>query len=101
MKKIKQAIHRFFLRRVAQKYGQEIVNAWIYFTLNYPMLVKDWMIEIYGQNMGQHFYEKFDYFYEKYGTRAAFTELWASMTTEHRKTLFRFFQEKYANGQYF
>ena len=100
MKKIKQAIHRWILRRVAKKYGQEIVNAWVYFTLNYPMPVKDWMIEIYGQNMGEHFYGKFDHFYTKYGSRAVFTEVWAEMTSEHRRTLFLFFHDKFANGQY-
>ena len=104
MKKIKQAIHRWILRRVAKKYGYEIVNAWIFFTFNYSFPggnPKVWMENEYGKCMGDHFYRKFDYLYEKYGSHAVMGMFWCELGIPYRKQLFEFFRTYYANPQYF
>lgn len=104
MKKIKQAIHRWILRRVAKKYGYEIVNAWVYFTFNYSFPGGHpihWMNAVWGTVMGQHFYEKFDYLYGKYGTHAVMGMFWCELSDTYREALYhKLFNEYYANGQY-
>ena len=72
------------------------VNAWVYFTLNYPV---KWIDECFEGWEIQHFQAKFDHFAEKYGERTAMNILWCELDEEHRHKLIEYTMKKFAMMQ--
>lgn len=104
MKRFRKKIRSLLLKWVAKHFGYEIVNQWVYFGYNYSS--SDKMIrDCWGDfnercSQAQHFYNKFDSMYERYGSNAVMNRFWVELSPDHRKRLYKFFLKDYGNEHF-
>ena len=103
MKKLKKLIRGLILRWVAKHFGYDIVNQWVYFGYNYGS--SDNIInECWGDykqhcSMAEHFFQKFNALYDRYGSDAIMNRFWVELSPDHRIKLYNYFLKDYANSR--
>lgn len=103
MKKLKKLIRSIILKWVAKHFGYEIVNQWVYFGYNYGS--SDNIInECWGDykqhcSMAEHFFQKFNALYDRYGSDAIMNRFWVELSSDHRSRLYKYFLKDYANSR--
>jgi len=66
---------------------------WVY---NYPNM-KETLKDCFGEHMGDHFYQKFDGYYEKHGAIEAPVRLVLGMSDKYRKKLYAWIENNFIN----
>ena len=80
------------------KIKQEHTTEFLKFCYNFPMNIKDLMIDVYGE-MAEHFYKKFIYYTEKYSNNFIGMVYMYIEMTDNNKIKFHELISKYNNEQ--
>ena len=73
----------------------ETIN-FMYWAYNYEGSMKDILIDCFGSHLGEHFYSKFNGFYEAQGASRAPFSLFMELTDDNKKALLNWVNKNYS-----